>query len=550
MPGDEETAGGKLLVKAGFVSKLASGLYNFLPLGNRVLLKIEKIIRGELDKAGVIEILTPVLHPAKLWKDSGRFEAVGDELWKIKNPKGEEFVLAMTAEEVFSEIAKNNLQSYKDLPVILNQFQTKIRNEIRPRAGLLRTREFVMQDAYSFDVDSAGLDKSHDLMVKVYEKIFARLGIKFLKVEADVGAMGGLASLEFMVKNEVGEDEIVVCPKCGYAANIDKAECLISGEMVRNTKYLDREKVKTPRMISVVEVTEYLKTKEENVLKTLVFKILCTKKLVIAVIRGDLSINPKKLAGAIGAEVEMASEKDLEEADLMPGFVSPVELEEEIQVVADSSVKLMSNFVAGANERDYHFVNVNLSDFKPDIWTDLVQVKKGDKCKNCGSKLEIEKAIELGHTFKLGDKYSKSLGVKVANSEGKDVPVQMGCYGIGLGRAMAVIAEEFGDEKGINWPKSVAPFEIYLINISDLDKISPVVDKIYNDLEKAGFEVLYDDRDFSAGIKFADADLIGAPVRIVVSQKTLVKNAVEIKLRSQQKTELVPIENLIEELKK
>ncbi len=559
IPSDEETPGAKLLVKAGFVSKLASGLYNYLPLGLMVLKKIKKTIGIELGKASACEILTPVLHPAKFWQDSGRFDEVGPELWKIKNASGDDFVLAMTAEEVVSEIAKNNIQSYKDLPVIFNQFQTKIRNEVRPRGGLLRVKEFIMQDAYSFDKDEKGMDASHDKIYKAYEKIFKIFDLKTIPVEADVGAMGGSDSYEFMVKNSAGEDKIVLCEKCGYAANLEKAECFIAIEPDR-VKKEDKEKVKTPRMLTVEEVAEYLKSPEENVLKTMVYQIKgkggkngkSGKKFVIAVIRGDLSLNQKKLENALGGvELEKASEKAMEAVDMVPGFVSPIDLDaEDIKVVADNSVKFMTNFIAGANERDYHFTNVNVDDFEPNIWADLIQVSSGSRCEKCGEKLKIEKAIEVGHTFKLGTKYSKSLGVKFTDTDGKEKPVFMGCYGIGLGRALAAIAEEHFDENGLIWPASVAPFKVYLINISDLPKADKIAEKVYKELMDVGFEVLYDDRDLSAGVKFGDCDLIGVPVRLVVSQKTMIKNSVEIKIRDSKKTSLVKISDLQKELKK
>ena len=401
-PSSEETPGAKLLVKAGFITKLAAGLYSFLPLGLMVLKKIKKTIGTELSKAGVVEILTPILHPAKLWKKSGRFEEIGEELWRIKNQKDEDFVLAMTAEEVFSEIVRSHIQSYKDLPVILNQFQTKIRNEVRPRGGLLRAREFLMQDAYSFDQDEKGLDASHDKIAAAYGRIFDQVGLKTVKVEASSGAMGGSDSFEFMVKNPAGEDNMVICQKCGYAANLEKADCFVAAGAVRNGKVKKKAKVKTPRMATVEEVAEYLKVKEDHILKTIVFKVKggsaknlgASGKFILASIRGDLSINQKKLETVVGGQVEIASEKELEAADLIPGFVSPVGADhDEVKVVADSSIKLMSNFIAGANERDYHLENVNLSDFEVDVWADLIQVQPGDRCKKCGGNLAVEKRL-------------------------------------------------------------------------------------------------------------------------------------------------------------
>jgi len=533
LPADEETPGAKLLVKAGFISKLASGLYNYLPLGLKVLKKIKKVIGQELEKAGVVEILAPIVQPAELWKNSKRYFEIDDELWKIKNNRDEEYVLAMTAEEAFSEIVKNRIQSYKDLPLILNQFQTKIRNELRPRGGLIRAREFLMQDAYSFDADEKGLSKNYHKIFKAYERIFKRLGLDVLSVEADVGAMGGSESAEFMIKNEDGEDKIVMCSKCGYAANIDRAESYLPFEQNRAKKQ-EKEKVKTTGMTSVEEVAAFLKIQEKDVLKTMIYKTKQSKKLVMVLIRGDLEINEKKLVAALGKEVTAASEKDLEKADLVAGYVSPINLaDDEIKVVADTSVKFMSNFVAGANARDYHYKNANLSDFEVDEWSDLVQVKEGDKCKKCGSPLKIERAIELGHLFKLGTKYSEALDVKFTGLDGKEKPVLMGSYGIGLG-----------------WPMSVAPFQAYLINISDNEKSKEIIEKVYQDLVDAGIEVLYDDRDISAGVKFGDCDLLGIPLRIVVSQKTLAKNSVEIKMRDSKKTELVETENLRQELEK
>jgi prolyl-tRNA synthetase len=550
MPVAEETPGAKLLVQAGFVSKLSAGLYNYLPLGLMTLKKIKKIIGEELSKAGVIEILTPIIQPASYWKESGRFYSIGDELWKIKNQKDEDFILQLSSEEIFVDIARSNIQSYKDLPIILNQFQTKIRNELRPRAGLLRVREFLMQDAYSFDKDKNGLSESYDKMLKVYANIFKRLELKAIPVDADTGKMGGTESNEFILVNESGEDNVAICEKCDYAANVEKAECLITPE--RPEKKLEKEKVKTPHMISVDEVSEYLKTDNQHVLKSVLFKIIGTEKLVMAIIRGDFDINQKKLENAIGGkEVKMLPEKEMESLDLIPGFISPINLESiDIKILADTSVKYMCNFIAGGNERDMHFKDANLEDMKIDEWVDLVKVGEGARCKKCGSVLKIEKAIELAHTFKPGTWYSKSMNLKFTDKDGKEKLVYMGSYGIGLGRLMSAIAENSHDENGLIWPKSVAPFQIYLINLSDLSDSKELIEKIYKELIESGFHVLYDDREVSTGVKFADTDLIGIPIRIVLSQKTIAKNSVEIKMRDSKKTELIEIKNLSKELRR
>ena len=535
-----DTIGTENLIRSGFIYKLSSGLYSFLPLGYKVLKKIEKIINQELAKKGVQNVLTPVIQPAIFWKESGRYKELEEELWKTKNRFDEEYILAMTAEELFSDMVRKNINSYRDLPIILNQFQTKIRDEIRPKGGLMRVREFIMQDAYSFDIDEKSMSESHNKIFDAYKKIFARIGINAMPVKADVGAMGGKESWEFVAINNSGEDKIAICDKCDYKANLEIAECLVKPDTEGSINKKEKEIVKTPSMITVSEVSEYLNLPEKKVLKSVVYKLKKSNKIIMVIIRGDLQINESKLLRFLeGKEFEVASEKDLDNLGLTTGFISPLEKNNKIQVIADNSVKTMYNFVAGANEPDSHFLNVNVSDLFINKWQDLAQVSENSKCPKCGGNIKIKKVIELGHTFKLGTRYSESMKIIFKDQKGDEQLAQMGCYGIGLGRLMQVCAELFSDENGIAWPKAIAPYKFYLIDLEN----KKAADEVYKNLIKNKQSVLYDDRETSPGTKFMDADLIGCPYRITISKRTLSKDSLEIKERKTGKTELVKIDD-------
>lgn len=545
IPKDLATKGARNLARGGFIHKTMAGAYSFLPLGFRVLKKIEQIIREELEKINVAEVLLPVLQPAKLWQKSGRYNSIDQELWRVKGRTGEDFVLSMTAEEVITDAVKSQLSSYKDLPIFWNQFQTKIRDEARPRGGLLRLREFSMQDAYSFDTDEKTADQSFDNARKAYKNIFEKCGLKALEVQADVGAMGGSASKEYMVESEAGEDTIVFCDKCNYAANAELAECLLPIDEKRQECREEKEKVKTPDLITVEEVSEFLKVNTKEVLKTMIYKI--KDKLIMVVIRGDFHINNKKLVGIFGEDIVSATDEDMEKADLVPGFVSPVG--KNIEVYGDHSLKFTSCSIAGANERDYHYKNISLKDLHVMKWVDVMEVKEGMLCRKCGGVLKTSKGIEVGHVFLLGDKYSKTLGAYFVDKDGSQKPAVMGCYGIGLDRMMGTIAEVNSDEKGLIWPASVAPYQVYLIDIGGTEETKNKADEVYEQMIKTGVEVLYDDREESAGVKFADADLLGIPVRVTISKRTLEKDSVEIKKRDSEEYELVKFEEMVEKLK-
>lgn len=537
-----------VLLKAGFVAQNAAGLYTFLPLGFKVFQNIKKIIRKELDVVGVLELCLPVLQPVSVWKKSKRFDEVGEELWKIKNRFGEEFVLSMTAEELIIDTIKNQIKSYKDLPCILNQFQTKIRDEARPRGGLIRLREFVMQDAYSFDRSKEDMDKSHDKILSAYKRIFKKLNVPIQIVKADTGAMGGNASYEVMVENDLGEDTIIKCDNCGYAANLETAESAVSSlKTLKADSGKKTEEVKTPGMKSAVEVSEFLRVDLSDIVKILIYNV--DGKLVFVLTRGDLEVNEKKLQNALKAKsLKLASEPELDKAGIIPGFASPIG-KRDFKVVGDFSLKLGSGYVAGANRRDYHLKNVTLKMLNVGIWADLIRVKAGDSCIKCGKALKLKKAIELAHTFKLGTKYSEALDVSFVDDKGKKEKIFMGSYGIGLDRLLGVCAILNLDRDGIIWPPIIAPFKIYLLNVDAKDETVAKAEQIHKIL-KEKYEIIFDDRDTSAGVKFADADLLGAPIRITISQRTMAKDSAEIKYRNTKETELIKFQNLEEYLEK
>lgn len=535
----------QLLLKGGFIYQTASGSFSLLPLGFLVFKKIENIIREELNDIGCQEILMPVVHPARLWKESGRYFTTGPELLKAKG-REEEFVLAMTHEETVTDLVKNIVRSWQDLPFVLNQFQTKFRDEPRPRGGLLRLREFVMQDAYSFDKDEKGLDESYKKIVSAYKKIFKRLDLPILQVQASSGIMGGKTSEEFMVLSDSGEDEIVICQKCDYKANVQCAS-FIAERPETKAKFKELKEVDTPKMTTVSQVADYLRIEPSSIIKSMVYRM--NGKLILVLIRGDLEINQDKLQSTLGGLVESATESDFQKHNIIPGFVGPIELKD-IPIYADYSLKLGGPYVAGANKIDTHLVGVNLKDLKIDKWLDIATVKEGDICQKCGGKLSTVKAIELGHTFKLGTKYSEKMRAYFVDKDGKKKPILMGCYGIGLERLLAAIVETHWDENGIIWPKNVAPFSVYLMDIVTTSKDKKLVENLYKKLVEAEIKVLYDDRNKTAGYKFAEADLVGCPLRITISRRSLDKNSIEIKERDNKVPKLVKIEKTINELKK
>jgi len=536
----EDSVSGRLLTQAGYINKLASGSYDYLPLGFKVLKKIEQVIRREFDKAEAQEILSPIIHPAGVWQDSGRLQDFGPELVTFKNRRDQQFVLAPTHEETISLLGKKYISSYQDLPVIVNQIQTKYRDEPRPRGGLLRVREFIMQDAYSFDQDKEGLDKSYEKIRKVYQNIFKRCGLDSIIVDSDVGAMGGYGGEEFMLVNGQGEDRLIICPKGDYQANQEVATFKIEPT---KSKALKLTKIKTPKTKTIKELCELMKIEPEQTAKLVFYTI--NKKLIAVVVRGDLEINETKLKNHLKvAELTPATEAEIKKAGAKPGFASPIDIK--AQVIIDPTIKNTANLVIGANEKDFHLQNFNLDRDLKDKYeeVDIAQAKAGLACPKCGSLLTEENGIELGHIFKLGKKYSESLGVRFTDKNGKEQAPEMGCYGIGLGRLMAAVIEHHHDKFGIIWPKEISPFDYHLISLGKDKEVIEQADKLYQELEKKGKTVLYDDRDESAGVKFNDADLIGISLKLVISNKTIKENKIELSQRGQKDKKLVDISEL------
>lgn len=550
-PQDAEVASHKLMVRAGLIRKLIAGSYTYLPLGLRVLRKIESIIREELDSKGCQEILMPAVHPPEIWRKTGRYDALGAVLVKFKDRSGKEMVLGPTHEEIVTDIVANNVRSYKELPQILYQIQTKFRDEPRPRFGVMRTCEFIMKDAYSFDCDAEGMEKSYKKMYDAYCRIFERCGLPYIAVEADPGMMGGSVSHEFMVPAEAGEDRIVICKKCGYAASDQVAKCeAVKPPKGQGTKKMPIAEVATPGITTIEKVSELLKTEPTRLVKTLLYK--ADGNTVALLIRGDLDANETKVKNFLkcGA-LEMADEKTIELATGAPvGFSGPVGLKN-ARIVADLSVKEMVNFITGANKKDAHLLNVNLErDFQTKEFADFRMIGPEDKCPSCGKAIDVKSAIEIGHTFKLGTKYSTPLGARFLDKDGKEKEAVMGCYGIGVNRIAASLIETSNDKDGIIWPASIAPYNVIIIalNVTN-DSVRKIADNAYKALTKAGYDVLYDDRDESAGKKFKDADLIGIPVKVIVGEKNAAKDMVEVKSRKTGKVESIPAKDLLTHIK-
>ena len=519
VPSEAEITSHKLMLRAAMIRRLAAGIYSYLPLGLRSVKKIEQIVREEMDRAGAQELLMSALLPAEAYQASGRWEVFGPNMFKLKDRGDRDFCLGPTHEELFTQTVIDNVKSYKEYPMTLYQIQTKYRDESRPRFGLMRSREFVMKDAYSFDLDQAGLDESYKKMYDAYCRIFTRLGLDFTIVDADSGAMGGSGSQEFMVKSDVGEDGIAYCDDCGYAANYEKCEC-IPAEKPQIEGDFDMEKVHTPKAHTIEELVEFLGMESYNFAKTIIYK--ADDKYVAAMVRGDREVNEVKLKNLVGCidDLELAAPaivRELTNAEV--GFAGPVGLD--IPVYADKEVALMKNFVIGANETDMHYKNVNINkDFTPDFVADIRVVEPGDKCPKCGKEIKAAQGIEVGHIFKLGTKYSEALGLNYQDENGQSNTVVMGCYGIGVTRCLSAAIEQNYDDNGIIWPVAIAPYQAIVIpaNHKSEEQVE-MAEKLYNELTEAGIETLLDDRNERPGVKFKYADLIGIPVRIVVGKK-------------------------------
>ncbi len=546
-PADAETDSHMLLVRAGMIRQVATGVYSMLPSGWRTFKKIEAIIRDEMDKAGGQELAMPVLQPIELWEETGRHLSFGQTLFKITDRKDRSLVLGPTHEEIVTDLVRHYVKSYRDLPLLLYQIQTKLRDEPRSRGGLLRVREFFMKDAYSFDVDEAALEINYGKMKEAYADIYKRCGLSAVMVEADSGAIGGKESHEFMLLAPSGEDEIIHCRQCGYSANAEKAQSARKKGAAAPPAPL--EEVATPGRKTIQEVAGYLGVPAGETLKAVLYS--SDGELVMVVIRGDLDINEIKLKNALKSiELRLAREDEVKVHGIVAGYASPVGVKG-IKTLADGSIALGTNYVAGANKEGFHLKNVNYPrDFKVDFLLDIARAKAGDDCPHCGNALLSSRGIEVGHIFKLGTYISAKMGASFLDKDGVSRTIIMGCYGIGLGRVLAAAVEQNHDEKGIIWPLPIAPYQIHICALSmDNPEVTAQAERVYGDLTKAGLEVLYDDRMESPGVKFNDADLIGVPLRLTVSPRTLQKKSVEIKLRKAKDSSLYPAEGIEKVLK-
>ena len=554
VPAEAEIPSHILLLRTGMIRKLASGIYGFMPFGWRSIRKIEDIIRQEMDKAGGQEIHMSAIQPSELWQESGRWFAYGPELWRIKDRNGRDFCLGPTHEEIFTDIVRNDISSYRQLPMNLYQIQTKYRDEARPRFGLMRSREFIMKDAYSFDRDFEGLDISYKEMYAAYEKIFTRCGLNFRPVEADTGAIGGSNSHEFTALSEVGESEIAYCEKCSMAATTERAECVDAPE--ETAEMLPTEEVNTPGTKTIEEVADFLGLDKSRTIKALLFVTYDDlgeeKEYVAAFIRGDRELNMIKLINALKIPehaIEFADEAKISSVTgCVGGFTGPIGLHD-CKIVVDSELTGLKNLCAGANKEDYHIKNVNYGrDYEGDIVTDLKLLKEGDPCPVCGAPVKHARGIEVGQVFKLGTKYSEAMNAVYKDENQKDQLIVMGCYGIGVTRTLSAIVEQHHDENGIIWPVSVAPYHAIITVVKPKDEEqSKVAENIYDQLSKAGVEVLLDDRDEGPGVKFKDADLLGIPVRITVGKRAY-EGIVEYKLRREQDKSEKTIEQAVKDV--
>ena len=513
-PANAEINSHKLLVKAGYIKQMGNGIFTYLPLGLKVLENIKKVIREEMNKAGAIELQMPILLPQEIY--AHRLDYFGNTMYKLKDSTGKDYCLGPTHEEPFTYLVKDSINSYKQLPVTLYQIQNKYRDEIRARFGLQRAKEFIMKDAYSFDTTEEGLDISFGKMKNAYINIFTKLGFDFVPVEADNGVMGGSGSTEFMVKADIGEDEILVCD-CGFGANVEKAECIEEPIDTTNVVKLTREMVHTPNVKTIDELTDFLHTTSKNFVKAVVYT--SDKGIIVALCRGDREIEEVKITNKLGTlNLEMASQEQILSIGSYAGFVGAIDLKD-CTVIADNDIKYMTNFVIGANIQDYHYVNANLSDLKIDCFADIKKMQAGDKCPHCGREVKTVRGIEVGHIFKLGTKYSEQLDCKFLDEQGKSKYMIMGCYGIGVSRTLSALVEQNCDEKGIVWPEIVAPYkmEIVIANTKDQTQVE-LANKLYDKLNTKDDIILLDDRNESFGVKLNDVELIGVPYIVIVGR--------------------------------
>lgn len=546
-PSDAEVISHKLMTKAGMIRKVAAGVYSILPLGVRVMKRVEEIVRREMDLSGAQEVSMPTVIPGELWKETDRWDFYGKELTRFKDRHDRDFCLGPTHEEVITDMVRDDVKSYKNLPLNLYQIQTKFRDEIRPRFGLMRGREFIMKDAYSFHETQESLDQEYKNMYDTYTRIFTSCGLHFKAVEADTGQIGGSSSHEFMVLAETGEDDIATCTKCDYAANIEKAEIAFPVDCYphHEESFKTITEVETIDKKTIEEVSEFLSIEKEKFIKTIVFST--DKGLKIVLVRGDHEVNEVKVKNFFNVnEIELAGDEEIEkDLDSISGYIGPVGLYckgSKADIVADFSIREIFEGVTGSNKKDFHLMSVLPGRDFTTKYADLRLVTESDPCPKCKGKIEIKKGIEVGHIFKLGTKYSESMNATFLNKDGKAKPFIMGCYGMGIGRTAAAAIEQNNDDNGMIWPKEISPFDLHFVVINEKDSdVMAKAMEIYNDLQAQGFSVLMDERNERPGVKFKDADLIGVPMRATISKKTLAEDSLEIKGRRESEAKLVKI---------
>lgn len=541
---DEEAISGKLLVRSGMIKKSSAGVYMYLPIGYKVLKNIESIIREELNKEGLLELSMPTLIPREIYAQTGRTDSFGSSVFSLKDRFNRDYILGPTHEELFTIASLSCIKSYKDMPYTLYQFQTKFRDEPRPRYGLIRVREFVMKDAYSFDKDLEGLDKSYEKVFNAYKRIFDRIGINYKIVRADTGVMGGLLSEEFQALTEIGEDTLVLCDKCDFASNIEVTKHIVNENNNKEEKNI--ELIETKNKETIEDVCNFLNIDIQDSVKALLMNV--DGSLVIFFVRGDKELNEVKALKALNAkEISFANDELIATSNAVPGYTGPIKLN--AKVVIDEEVLKMKNFCCGANKEGYHYINANVKDINYDIVADIVNVKEGDICPNCGGRLYFKKGIEIGNTFKLGTKYSEALGLNYSDEFNKLKPVVMGSYGIGLGRCMAAVVEQHNDDKGIIWPDAIAPFKTSIVIVNTKDEIqNTVANDLYDELMKNNIDTILDDRNERLGVKLNDMDLIGVPYRIVVGKRAS-EGIIELKRRDSDENLEIKVSKILEYIK-
>ncbi len=561
-PSDAEITSHRLLMRAGFIRPLGAGIYSYLHLARRAMTKIENILRDEMNAIGGQEITMPLVHPAEVWKETERWYQIGSEMGRFKDKNNHDMVLAMTHEEVVADLVRSEIQSYKQLPRLIYHIQTKWRDDQRPRAGLIRVREFTMKDSYSLDADWEGMDRQYRSHYQAYFNIFHRCGLPVTAIKSDNGLMGGKLAHEFIYPSPIGEDTLLLCTQCGYTANQQVAICMKTPPAEEKLKTL--EKVSTPNCKSIEDLVKYLDMPRSKTAKAifLMAKILdgkeVTEKLIFAVVRGDMSLNETKLANTVRArDLRMATDEEIRSVGVEPGYASPVNLASLLPeksagagaiIVVDDLIPASPNLVAGANEKDYHLLNTNYGrDYESNIIADITSAEDGSSCPECGTTMKTSRGVEVGNIFKLGTRYSDSMGCTFLDKDGIKKPVIMGSYGIGIGRLLACVAEEHHDELGLIWPVTVAPFQVHIVVLRSKgdSKCEEFAEELYCDLQTAGIEVLDDDRDESPGVKFNDADLIGLPVRITISERALGEGGVEMKMRREQVKIIIPLKEVV-----